>query len=101
VDDRAALIGRYETEDGREAWTLADDGTCRIERAGASVACEWVVAERDGEASVVVTVATPPHRTQYVLTARRLPWGRVTMPLGAAELRKVAEPDVRQVIPSP
>lgn len=106
VGGRADLVGRYEAKgDGRrEAWTLAADGTCTIVRRPVeamppeTTRCEWEYVDREGGASLVVTVLPPEgavgtrHRTRYVLTPSRFPGGTVTIPLGAGsdrQLRKV------------
>ncbi len=105
VNGRDDLVGRYETRgDGpRETWTLADDGTCGIVRPGRDAAsettrCEWEYVEREGRATLIVTVlarerdAAARHRTRYVLTPSRFPGAALTIPLGAGsdrQLRKV------------
>ena len=105
VDGRADLVGRYRTTDDgpRETWSLAPDGTCTIERHAPesgprTLPCEWEWVEREGRATLVVTVLPPAgaagtrHRTRYVLTPSRLWGGAVTIPLGGGsgrQLRKV------------
>jgi hypothetical protein len=106
VSGREDLVGRYETHgDGpRETWMLAADGTCTIVRQTGearppqSTRCEWEYVDREGRASLVVTVlprdagAGTRHRARYVLTPSRFPGGTVTIPLGAGsdrQLRKV------------
>jgi hypothetical protein len=105
VDGREDLVGRYETSGGgpRETWTLAGDGTCAIARPaadGKDERCEWEYVDREGRASLVVTMLPPDdalgtrHRTRYVLTPSRFPGGTVTIPLGPAsdrQLHKVEE----------
>jgi hypothetical protein len=87
-------VGRYEAGAGpaRQVWTLAGDGTCRIERAEAVRACEWHLRLADGRMRLVVTTVAGAHTTTWVLNPRRWPWGAVTLPLGPGEgqeLRKV------------
>ena len=105
VGGREDLVGRYQTTDDgqRETWSLAPDGTCAIGRPAAdgslrTIRCEWEWVEREGRASLVVTVLPPAeaagtrHRTRYVLTPSRLWGGAVTIPLGGEsdrQLRKV------------
>jgi len=105
VSGREDLVGRYEASgDGRQTWTLDADGTCTIVRRPGEATppqttrCEWEYVDREGRASLVVTVLPPDagagtrDRMRYVLTPSRFPGGTVTIPLGAGsdrQLRKI------------
>jgi hypothetical protein len=86
VKEREALVGRY-TVSGRagEEWVLADDGTCRIHRAGASQACEWELREDASGTRLRVTLqAGGGSPRTYVLAPSRWPGRPVTIPLDAS-----------------
>lgn len=88
VRDRQVLVGHYVVATTGEAWTLQDDGTCRIERPGATEACEWVYREGEEGTRLVVTVkgavgSPSTHSRRYVLTPSKW-WGQpVTIPLSS------------------
>jgi hypothetical protein len=85
VPGREALVGRYVAAATGEKWVLNDDGSCAIERAGTTVACEWEYRERMGETRLVVTITAVPGSAspgrRYVLTPSKWPGRPVTIPL--------------------
>lgn len=89
VRDRQVLVGHYVATGTGEAWTLDDDGTCRIERAGATETCEWVYREGEDGTRLVVTLkgaggGSPTHSRRYVLTPSRWLGQPVTIPLSSS-----------------
>jgi hypothetical protein len=93
VRDRQALVGRYVVDGTGETWTLQDDGRCRIERNGATEACEWVFRQGEDGIRLVVTVGAgggpAAHSRRYVLAPGKWPGQPVTIPLSASRtLRK-------------
>jgi hypothetical protein len=94
VHDRQVLVGHYVAPATGEIWTLDEDGSCRIERAGETEACEWVYRQGEDGTRLVVTVkapAGPPsmHSRRYVLTPSKWIGQPVTIPLSpSATLEK-------------
>jgi hypothetical protein len=87
VRDRQVLIGHYVVPGTGEAWTLEEDGTCRIERGGATLPCEWVYQEDEDGARLVVTVnraGAAPSTLRYVLTPSKWLGQPLTIPLSAS-----------------
>jgi hypothetical protein len=89
VPDRQVLVGRYVAAETGETWTLNPDGTCRIQRPGASEACEWLYREGEGGTRLVVTVTataggTPALSRRYVLVPSKWPGQPVTIPLSSS-----------------
>ena len=87
VRDRQVLIGHYVVRGTGEAWNLEEDGTCRIERGGEILACEWVYQEDEQGARLVVTVkraGDAPSTLRYVLTPSKWLGQPVTIPLSAS-----------------
>ena len=89
VSDRQVLVGHYVAPATGESWTLSDDGSCRIERAGATLGCEWVYREGEGGTRLVVTVqeawgTAETHSRRYVLTPSKWPGQPVTIPLSSS-----------------
>src|SRR5262245_753240 len=89
VRDRQVLVGHYVAAATGEAWTLEDDGTCRIERNGRIQACEWVYRQGEDGTRLVVTLtgtrgASATDSRRYVLTPSKWPGQRVTIPLSSS-----------------
>jgi hypothetical protein len=89
VGERQVLVGHYVAPATGESWTLEEDGSCRIERAGATLACEWVYREGEGGTRLVVTLqdaggAPATHARRYVLTPSKWPGQPVTIPLSSS-----------------
>jgi hypothetical protein len=89
IRDRQVLVGHYIVAATGEAWTLEDDGTCRIERAGDTLACEWVYREGEDGTRLVVTVkgaagGPPTHSRRYVLAPSKWLGQPVTIPLSSS-----------------
>jgi hypothetical protein len=94
VRDREVLVGQYVAPATGETWTLDEDGTCRIERTGATLPCEWVYRKGEDGTRLVVTVKGIPgapesHSRRYVLTPSKWLGQPVTIPLSStATLQK-------------
>jgi hypothetical protein len=89
VSGRQALVGRYQVPATGETWTLADDGSCRIERGGTVQACEWVYRQDEEGTRLIVTVAgaaggPAPHARTYVLAPSKSPGRPITIPLSSS-----------------
>ena len=90
VRDRQVLVGHYVAPATGESWTLEEDGSCRIERSGGALACEWVYQRLEGGGTrLVVTVRGAPglpetHSRKYMLTPSKWPGQPVTIPLSSS-----------------
>jgi hypothetical protein len=89
VRDRQVLVGHYVAAATGESWTLEDDGSCRIERAGLTQACEWVYRQGEGGTRLVVTLKGAPgmpdsYSRTYVLTPSQWLGQPITIPLSSS-----------------